>query len=178
MTTKTTKKCSNNCTCSHTEAAVKPAHTYSFYSNVLNKPFSSVEELEKAEDIYFESIRAEEAMVKQQENDRDKLEEAFKLRNQARKSYTENLNMLTAKYQEDLKTLKESFESDKTRIKTALTDAEDAYIKVLKAFTEKYDTYDFMLEDDDTETSIRYRSNVQPKKNDTELEKLLNLLFF
>lgn len=128
--------------------------TYSYYSNVLKKPFDSVEELTKAEDAYYAEQRAKEDKAAQKKSDAKKVEDAFKAMNQARRDYKENLTKLTAVYAEDLKKLKDAFDSDKSRIQNALADAENGYSIALKEFTDKYENYHVTLRDGDFETTI------------------------
>lgn len=131
-----------------------PAHTYSFYSNVLKKPFASVEELEKAEDVYFEEQQAKEDKATQKKADAQKVEDAFKALNAARKVYKEDLNTLAKEYSEKLEELTKTFEFGKKDITSKLTAAEDAYAKALKEFTDKYGQYHFSFKGDDFETTI------------------------
>lgn len=158
--TKTHKNC-NDCgacgACGTTEVGkceVKPAHTYSFYSNVLNKPFTSVEELEKAEDVYFGELKAKEDKAAQKKADAQKVEAAFKALNAARKTYKEEITQLTQEYTDALKNIKDAFDLGKKDIRDTLAAAEEAYSTALKEFTDKYDTYHLSLKDGDFETTI------------------------
>lgn len=150
------EKC-NHDSCSNggcKKADSNPAHTYSFYSNVLNKPFTSVEELEKAENVYFAEQKAKEDKAFKKKEDAKKVEDAFKALNAARKEYKENLNQLTTEYSEALTNLKNAFDLGKKDITSKLSAAEDTYAKALKEFTDKYESYHLSLKDSDFETTI------------------------
>lgn len=135
------------------ETAVKPA--YSFYSNVLQKPFETVEALREAEAAHFEAQRAKEAKAASKKSDATKVEEAFKALNAARKAYKDDLMALTASYAESLKKLKAGFENDKSAIHDRLAKAEAAYELALREFNTKYpEGYHLTLKDGDFETTI------------------------
>lgn len=155
--------CSNGGCCK--KAASTPARTYSFYSNVLNKPFASVEELEKAESAYFEEQKAKEDKASKKKEDAKKVEDAFKALNAARKEYKEKLNQLTTEYSEALTNLKNAFDLGKKDITSKLTTAEDTYAKALKEFTDKYESYHLSLKDGDFETTISGSCNTDTTKN-------------
>ena len=192
------KQC--NCPSAHNKDTVetrstKPARTYAYYSNVLRTPFSSVEELEKAEDAYFAEQKAKEDKAAQKKADAQKVEEAFKALNAARKEYKEKLTQLTQEYSDALVDLKKAFDLGKKDIHDHLAAAEDTYAKALKEFTAKYDNYHVTLKDGDFETTISGSTNVNnvPKdtvkttaskevtketpKVTTNVEDLFNLLF-
>ncbi len=161
------------CSCSNAHnkdtvetAFAKPAHTYSFYSNVLHKPFASVEELEKAEDVYFTEQKAKEVKATQKKADAQKVEDAFKALNAARKTFKEELTQLTQEYSEALVDLKKAFDLGKKDIHDHLAAAEDAYATTLKEFTSKYDNYHVTLKDGDFETTISGSTNVNNTPKD------------
>ena len=156
---------------------VKP--TYSFYSRVLEKPFDSVAELQKAEEEFYEAQRAKEAKIATKKSDAAKVEEAFKALNAARKSYKDELTALTKDYSEALKKLKAGFECDKAMIHDRLAQAEVAYESALRTFTEKYpEGYHLTMKDGDFETTI---SSKTAKNNPVDSAKaaadLIAMLF-
>lgn len=155
------------------------AVAYSYYSNVLNKPFESVDELREAEAKYYAEIKAKEDKAAAKKADAVKVEEAFKALNAARKEYKENLTQLTTEYSNALTDIKKAFEAGKKDIHDKLASAEDAYAKALKAFTDKYpEGYHLTLKDGDFETTISGKSKVQGnKKEDADMINLFDLLF-
>lgn len=155
---------------------------YGFYSRILNKPFDSVKELQEAEAAHFAEIKAKEDKAAAKKADAQKVDDAFKAMNAARKEYKEKLTQLTAEYSEELTKLKNAFELGKKDIHAKMAAAEDAYQKELKEFTAKYETYHLSLKDGDFETTISgSRSKTQDtKKLDPNQVNLLNIfdLFF
>ena len=132
---------------------------YGFYSNVLKKPFERLDDLKKAEHVYYEEQKAKEDKVAQKKADAQKVEEAFKALNAARKAYKEELGQLTEEYSAALAELKETFEFGKKDIHDKLAVAEDNYSNTLKEFTSKYDQYHMTLKDGDFETTISGSGN-------------------
>lgn len=154
------------------------AHTYSFYSNVLNKPFTSVEELEKAENAYFAEQKAKEDKASKKKEDAKKVEDAFKALNTARKEYKEKLNQLTTEYSEALTNLKNAFDLGKKDITSKLSAAEDTYAKALKEFTDKYkEGYHLTLKDSDFETTISGSCKTNNTANTDHIFNLFDLMF-
>lgn len=154
--------------------------TYGFYSRILNKPFDSVKELQEAEAAHFAEIKAKEDKAAAKKADAQKVEDAFKALNQARKTYKEDLAQLTADYTEALTGLKQAFELGKKDIHNKLAAAEDAYAKALKAFTDAHpEGYHVTLKDSDFETTISHKCETIPanKKSDINLLNLFDLFF-
>jgi chromosome segregation ATPase len=154
--------------------------SYSYYSKVLKKPFDSIKELKEAEEAYYAELKAKENKAATKKADAQKVEEAFKALNAARREYKENLTALTEKYTKDLRTLKSAFESDKKAVHDMLAKYEEAYSTALKAFTEKYpEGYHLTLKDGDFETTISSTSTSNSSTKDTanNLVSLFDLLF-
>ena len=155
---------------------------FGYYSKVLNKPFDTIKELRDAENAYYAEQKAKADAAATKKADAQKVEEAFKALNTARKEYKEKLTQLTKEYAEELTTLKNALELGKKDIQDALAAAEDNYAKVLKEFTTKYQQYHLTLKDGDFETTISGSSNkVQNKEvKDPSQVNLMNIfdLFF
>ena len=129
--------------------------TYAYYSRVLNKPFDSLLELTQAEDAYYAKLKAKEDQTAQKKADAQKVEDAFKALNTARKTYKDKLLAITEQYSKDLKDLMTAFENDKKEVQSYLAAAEKTYSEALKAFTDKYpEGYHLTLKDGDFETTI------------------------
>jgi chromosome segregation ATPase len=183
----TKKKCNSNCACAHVDAKdtsfanVKDAYqvdaketiNYGFYSKILQKPFDSLSELMAAEKLYQDEQKAKEEKISQKKADAQKVEDAFKALNAARKVYKDDLKQLTKEYAEELENLKKAFDIGKEDIYNNLAEAEKAYEVALKEFTDKYDNYHMTLKDGDFETTID-KSSV--KSSDTA-ENFLRMLF-
>ena len=134
--------------------AEKETINYGFYSKVLNKPFDSLSELKAAEETYYKEQKAKEDKAAQKKADAQKVEEAFKALNAARKTFKEELTQLTTEYTEALADLKKAYELGKKDINDKLAEAEDNFDTMLNAFTDKYGHYHFCLKGDDFETTI------------------------
>lgn len=158
----------------------EPDIVYSYYSRLLNKPFDSVAELREAEAAYYAEQKAKEDKVAQKKADAQKVEDAFKAMNAARKEYKEKLTQLTKEYSEELANLKKAFELGKQDIHENMAAAEDRYNAALKEFTNKYDQYHVTLKDGDFETTISgSRSNTtEPKKPEVKDPSQANLMNF
>ena len=156
---------------------------YGFYSKVLNKPFDSVAELREAEAQYYAEQKAKEDKAAQKKADAQKVEDAFKALNAARKEYKEELTTLTTEYSEELEHLKKAFELGKKDITDKLAAAEDVYSTALKEFTDKYENYHMTLKDGDFETTISGSKTTasESKKSSANvktLADLFDLMFF
>lgn len=139
---------------------------YGYFSKLLKEPFDSIEELQEAEEAYYATQKAKEDAAAQKKADAQKVDEAFKALNAARKVYKEDLTQLTKEYAESLDNLKKAFELGKKDIHDTLAEAEEVYEAALKEFIEKYDHYHLTLKDGDFETTIEKQTseNVAPKK--------------
>lgn len=127
---------------------------YMYYSTVLKEPFETVEALAEAEEAYYAKQKAKEDAATQKKADAQKVEDAFKALNAARKSYKEDIATLTKEYAESMDKLKKAYELGTKDIKSKLATAEEAYSEALKEFTAKYDQYHMTLKDGDFETTI------------------------
>jgi chromosome segregation ATPase len=153
---------------------------YGFYSKLLNKPFNTVTELKEAEATYYAEQQAKADKAAAKKADAQRVEDAFKALNQARKDYKEDLTQLTTEYTEALTELKQAFDLGKKDIQEKLAAAEDNYAKELKAFTEAHpEGYHVTLKDGDFETTISHQTSKASnlKKEDTNLLSLFDMLF-
>ena len=157
------------------QAAEKETINYGFYSKVLQKPFDSLSELMAAEEAYQAEQKAKEEKVSQRKADAQKVEDAFKALNVARKVYKDNLKQLTKEYAEELENLKKAYDLGKEDIHNKLAEAEDAYEAALKEFTNKYpEGFHLTLKDGDFETTID--SKATAGSNDA-VENFFRILF-
>jgi chromosome segregation ATPase len=127
---------------------------YGYYSKLLMKPFDTIEELKEAEEAYYTKQKAKEDAITQKKADAQKVEDAFKALNVARKAYKEDLTQLTKEYADALDNLKQTFDLGKKDIANKLGESENAYKAALDAFTEKYGQYHFTITGDDFEATI------------------------
>lgn len=148
----------------------KTERDYGYYSRVLNKPFDSIEELREAEGAYRAEVQAKEEKAATKKADAQKVEDAFKAMNAARREYKEKLTQLTKEYSEELTKLKNAFELGKKDIHNTMAVAEEVYQKALKEFTAKYDSYHFTMRDGDFETTISGSSKVNKPAEKAEVK--------
>lgn len=150
---------------------------YSYYSRVLKEPFDSLEELALAEEAYYAKQKAKTEKALAKKADAQKVEDAFKGLNAARKAYKEDFAQLTKEYAESLENLKKAFELGKKDIHDTLAAAEEAYSTALKTFTDKYpEGYHLTLKDGDFETTISSSNKTSTGKSVLGSD-LLNLFF-
>ena len=153
--------------------------TYSYYSRVLQKPFDSLNELAAEEQKYYDEIKVKEDKAAQKKADAQKVEDAFKALNAARRTFKEKTTQLCEEYSAELATLKKAFELGQKDLESALASAESAYKTALKEFQDKYENYHMTLKDGDFETTI---SNQVKRETKTTADKdivsdILKLLF-
>lgn len=157
----------------------KNTNDYAFYSKPLKQVFDTLEDLKAAEAKHFGELKAKEAKAAAKKADAQKVEDAFKALNKARKDYKEKLTQLTNEYSEELTNLKKAFELGKKDIQNMLAASEDAYNAALKEFTAAHpEGYHVTLRDGDFETTISRSNTVQPKAKDTKEVKKTDSEFF
>lgn len=150
----------------------KNTNDYAFYSKPLKQVFDSLEELRAAEAKHFNELKAKEAKAAAKKAEAQKVENAFKALNQARKDYKEKLTQLTTEYSEELGRLKKAFELGKKDIHEELAAAEDAYNVALKEFIAAHpEGYHVTLKDGDFETTISGSNTVVDKKDAKHADK-------
>jgi chromosome segregation ATPase len=149
---------------------------YAFYSKELKQVFDSVDELKAAEASHRAELKAKEDQITQKKADAQKVEEAFKALNLARKAYKDDTTALTKEYAESLDNLKKAYDLGIKDIKGKLATAEESYKAALKEFTDKYDTYHLSLKDGDFETTISSQTNgVAKAKVPADISKIADL---
>ena len=149
---------------------------YGFYSRVLQKPFERLDDLRKAEADYLAEQKAKELKAAAKKADAQKVENAFKALNAARKAYKEDLCQLTKEYSEELEDLKKAYELGKKDISNKLADAEDNFEKAHKEFTAAHpEGYHLTLKDGDFETTISGSKTVDNKVSDEAVNDVLEL---
>lgn len=160
----------------------KKTNDYAFYSKPLKQVFDTLEELKTAEAKHFNELKAKEAKAAAKKADAQKVEDAFKALNRARKEYKENLTQLTQEYSEALTNIRKAFEAGKKDIHDKLAAAEDVYNAALKEFIAAHpEGYHVTLKDGDFETTISGSTKTQQpkalKKEEASVMNLFDLLF-
>ena len=150
---------------------------YSFYSRLLGKPFDTVEELAAAEAAYYDKLRAKDEKAAAKKADAQKVEDAFKALNAARRDYKDKLNQLTEEFSEALSDLKKAYELGKADLHNQLAAAEQAYKDAIKTFGDKYpEGYHMTLKDGDFETTISCQTS-KDNINYKNMSDLFSMMF-
>lgn len=150
---------------------------YSFYSRLLGKPFDTVEELAEAEAAYYDKLRAKDEKAAAKKADAQKVEDAFKALNAARRDYKDKLNQLTEEFSDALSDLKKAYELGKSDLHNKLATAEQNYKDAIKSFGEKYpEGYHMTLKDGDFETTISSQTS-KDTINYKNISDIFSLLF-
>ena len=143
-----------------------------FYSETLDKLFDDEPALKAAEKAEAERVAAKKAASEAKKQDASLVEEAFKLRNAAKKEYNEKSRQLRKQYDEDRLKLRAEFEQALAEARNTLSEAEKAYDTSLKDFLAKHpEGYHMTLKDGDNVVTIdssRGATNLQ------KVEQLLN----
>lgn len=152
---------------------------YGYYSRVLQKPFDRLVDLEQAETAYFAEQKAKADKAAQKKAEAQKVEQAFKALNVARKAYKEDLTQLTKEYSEELENLKKAYDLGKKDIHNALAAAEEAYAAALNEFVKAHpEGYHLTLKDGDFETTLSSKTTTAETHKDTiDFSKLFDLWF-
>ena len=149
---------------------------YGFYSNVLKKPFERLEDLKKAESVYFEEQKVKEDKAAQKRAEAKTVEDAFKALNAARREYKEKLSQLTTEYSEALTDLKKAYELGKKDLHETLAKAEESFDATHKEFVAAHpEGYHLTLRDGDFETTISGSTKTNTTKESNTDNKVFNL---
>jgi hypothetical protein len=176
MTKNTNKKNTSFCNTEGAQSAAVQDVNYSYYSRVLKEPFDSLAELAAAEEAYYAKQKAKEDAAAMKKADAQKVDNAFKALNAARKTYKEDFTQLTKEYADSLDNLKKAFELGKKDIHNKLAKAEEAYQVALKEFTDKHpEGFHLTLRDGDFETTISNHNT--SKKVDADLMSIFDAIF-
>ena len=140
-----------------------------------NKKFDTIEDLEKAEEEVKTALAKKEeakALVAKESAD---VQDAFKARNAARRSYNEKLVEARKVYNEALKKAKEEFEDSLQETSDELEKAEADYDTKLKAFQKAHpEGYRLVLKDGDNVVTLTNVNQIV-KSIDQEFDDMLNM---
>lgn len=142
-----------------------------FYSEKLDKIFDTEEALTKAETEAVEAENKKKAESAKRKEDADKVEKAFKTRNEVRRTYNTAVLNLRKKYNEDLLKLKAEFDKAVEVEKQMLQEAEANYDKELKDFIANHKQYHLTLTDGNNVTTI------SSDQTNTKTKSLIDELF-
>ena len=132
-----------------------------YFSEILNKNFDSVDDLEKAEKEHAEAEEKKAAAKALVKKESEKVEEAFKARNDARRVYNEKLVELRKAYNKALTEAREEFEKGIEEISKSKDAAEVEYDTKLREFQKAHpEGYHITLKDGDNVVTLTSNNNI------------------
>lgn len=150
------------------------------YYSELTKQLYETEEAAKKAERDLEATKAKNAeLAKAKKQEANKVEEAFKARNAARREYNTKLVEARKIYNDAIIAAKKAFNETLTTATDAKDKAEEAYNTALKEFTAKYESYHMTLKDGDNVVTISNASDknfeTMGKEFNSFLDSLLNI---
>lgn len=144
-----------------------------FYSEVLDKKFDSVEELEQAEKAAAEAAEQKAKKAQERKTEANEVEKLFIARNEAVKKYNKEVIQLRNTYNNAVREARKAFE-DQVAIITAEKDkAETDYNRAVNDFINKHpDGYHLTLRDGDSVTTISGSGDGNKALNDLYKDSL------
>ena len=152
-----------------------------YYSEILNKNFDKVEDLEKAEKEHAEAEQRKADAKALVAKESEKVQDAFKARNAARRAYNEKLIELRKAYNEAVKQAEKEFTDGLKEVTEAKDKAEVDYDEKLRAFQNAHpEGYRICLKDGDnvitmSSSPAEFRRNLN-KEFDDMLDLFSNLI--
>lgn len=125
-----------------------------YFSEKLNKLFDDEAALVKAEKELAEAETKKAEASLQKKADAEKVEEAFKVRNEARREFNAKLLELRKEYNATVTAAKEHYEKAAAEITEIKDQAEKLYSDALAEFTKKHKNYHLTLKDGDNVTTL------------------------
>ena len=142
---------------------VNQTNEYGFYSKKLQKPFDTVEELLKAEEVAELEARAKAEAAAAKKADATKVEEAFKKVNEAKKIMNETIDGASKVYAEEMKAAKDKYIVTVDQAEQAYIAAEKEYKERLSEFSKAHGNFHMTLKDGDVVSTVsRQSSEVDP----------------
>lgn len=147
-----------------------------FYSEKLNKLFETEKELVAAEKELADKEAKKAELAKSKKADANKVEEAFKARNAARREYNSKVMDARKAYNTALVEAKKAFDAAINDATAAKDKAEEVYNSALKEFTDKHQTYHMTLKDGDNVMTISNQSDKGYESIGKEYNNLIDTL--
>jgi hypothetical protein len=146
-----------------------------FYSETLDKIFDTEKALLDAEAAAKKAALEKERKAAAKKEDAKLVEEAFKLRNAAKREFNSTILARRKKYAEDLAALKTAYEADIEAASKLLTEAETMYDSTLKTFIEKHpEGYHMTLKDGDHVVTYSSAGNINNMKDKEIYKEMLS----
>jgi YesN/AraC family two-component response regulator len=147
-----------------------------FYSEKLKKLFDTEKDLVAAEKVVDEENAKKELAASQKKEEANKVQDAFKARNAARREYNTKLIEARKIYNDALVVAKKAFNEAVNEAASAKDKAEDAYNDALKEFTAKHGSFHMTLKDGDNVVTISNSSDKNFEDMGKEYSDFLNSL--
>lgn len=130
-----------------------------FYSEHLDKLFSTVEELKAAEKDATEKETAKKKASEEKKAEAKVVEDAYKAHNAAKRTYNENVLALRKQYDADLRALKKAFDEAVAAEAKVLDETAVNFDTTLKEFTAKHGSFHMTLHDGDNVLTLSSNQN-------------------
>ena len=138
---------------------VNQTNEYGFYSKKLQKPFDTLEELLKAEEVAELEARAKAEAAAVKKADATKVEEAFKKVNEAKKIMNETIDGASKVYAEEMKAAKDKYVTTVDQAEQAYIAAEKEYKERLSEFSKAHGNFHMTLKDGDVVSTVSRQSS-------------------
>ena len=146
-----------------------------YYSEKLNKLFDTEKDLKAAEKELADKEAKKAELAQAKKADAAKVEEAFKVRNAARREYNSKVMDARKAYNVALLEAKKAFEDAITEATNAKDKAEEAYNTALKEFTDKHpEGYHMTLKDGDNVITLSRTSDKSYEKISKEYNDFID----
>lgn len=135
---------------------------YSYYSNVLQKPFDTLDKLSAAEKAYFDDKKKKEDAAAEKKSDAKIVEECYKNLNTAKAKYNVDVDDAAKECAKIIADARLACNEKITKAEELVNIAETAYTEAIKEFTAKHpEGYHVTLRDGDHVTTISHTAHDQ-----------------
>lgn len=155
---------------------VNQTNEYGFYSKKLQKPFDTLEELLKAEEVAELEARAKAEAAAAKKADATKVEEAFKKVNEAKKIMNETIDVASKTYAEEMKTAKDKYIATVDQAEQAYILAEKEYKEKLSEFSKAHGNFHMTLKDGDVVSTVSRQQSSEVDPATEFLKSVLRML--
>jgi hypothetical protein len=155
---------------------VNQTNEYGFYSKKLQKPFDTLEELLKAEEVAELEARAKAEAAAAKKADANKVEEAFKKVNEAKKIMNETIDEASKVYAEEMKTAKDKYIATVDQAEQAYILAEKEYKEKLSEFSKAHGNFHMTLKDGDVVSTVSRQQSSEVDPATEFLKSVLRML--
>lgn len=147
-----------------------------YYSEKLNKLFDTEKDLKAAEKELTDKEAKKAEAASQKKADANKVEEAFKARNAARREYNTKVMDARKAYNSALLEAKKAFDAIITEATASLDKAEVEYNTALKEFTNKHpEGYHMTLKDGDNVMTLSKSGEKQIEKTKEYVDSVMDV---